>query len=309
MMGHRLFRSGCAARRRRLATLGAVLATVSAAWLAPPPAAAFTVFSSTESYMGAGTFYGPGKLADSRIFDVIIRNVIFTGAVTFVTPFLNNGTAPPHTVGEIATERAPNGLLSDNTTPINENADTGPFDINGMAFLAGIAGGGPHGGEQISVMHNGTMIMTMDLGLDMGIGEAGVLKLPFYGSTGEATVPLSLQTQLGLPGGTDRAGSLPSGAKVHGRLGDFDGDGFIDGAIVVTGNMPLTSIFMPGAPYALIRYFQTDMPVAGQRIGRLPGSAEAREAARAKADFRFPEDAGRFLPATAAPGAATEASR
>jgi hypothetical protein len=58
----------------------------------------------------------------------------------------------------------------------------------------------------------------------------------------------------------------------------------------VAGNLPLTSIFMPGAPYALIRYFQTDMPADGQLIGKLRGSAEAREALRAKADLRFPED-------------------
>jgi hypothetical protein len=192
---------------------------VAALGVASSNAISYTVFSTDKSYMGAGTFFGPGKLADSKIFDVTIRNVMFSTEATFVTPFLNNGAEPPHTAAEQATVSEPNGLVSDGVTPINENADTAPFDLNGIAFLAVIAGGGPHGGEQISVINNGTMIMTMDFVLDMGIGEAGVIKMPFYGTTGEVTVPLSLQTQMGLPGGIDRAGSLPSGTTIRDGLG------------------------------------------------------------------------------------------
>jgi hypothetical protein len=278
----------------KLRSLVVVLAFSAWCGLGSTGASAFTVFSTTQSFMGPGIFYGPGKLPDSPLFNVTIRNVLFTGEGTFVTPFLNDGPDGPHTDGEIATENQPNGLFSDGITPINENADTGPFELHGTAFLAGIAGGGPHGGEQIALMHDDNMIMTMDLVLDMGIGEAGIVKLPFYGTTGTVTIPASLQTQLGLPGGIDRAGSLPVGAKISGRLGDFNHDGFIDGAIVVAGNLPLKSIFMPGAPYALIRYFETDMPVNGQRVGRLPGTVAEREAQRAKADLRFPEDSARF---------------
>lgn len=289
--------------RGHLSRAGA--AAVLACCAASGGAAAFTVFSTTQSFMGAGTFYGPGKLPDSKIFDVTIRDVIFTTEGTFITPYRNSGAEGKHTTGEVATVKSPTGMFSDNVTTLNENADTGPFELNGMSFLAGIAGGGAHGGEQISVMHDGTMIMTMDLGLDMGIGAAGVVKFPFYGTTDEVTVPYSLQTQMGLPGGIDRAGSLPSGTKIRGRLGGFNKDGFLDGAIVVAGNMPLTSIFMPGAPYALIRSFQTDMPIDGQRVGRLLGSPEAREAARTKAALRFPEDSARFA---AIPGPAGYAS-
>ena len=261
-------------------------------------ATAFTVFSTEKTPGGAGTFFGPGKLPDARIFDVMIRNVIFTGERTFVTPFLNNGADGPFVTGEIVTKQTPNGMLSDNTTTINVNADTGPFELGGMQFLAVIAGGADHAGEQVSVMHDGTLIMTMDLGLDMGIGAAGVVKFPFYGTTGEVTLPYSLQTQMGLPGGTDRAGSMASGTKIHGFIAKETEDGYLDGAIVVAGNMPLNSIFMPGAPYALIRKFRTDMPVDGQRVGKLLGSVEAREAIRAKADLRFPEDSEKFRIAT-----------
>jgi hypothetical protein len=257
--------------------------------LASGAADAFNVYSTKTSFMGAGTFYGPGRLPDSVLFDVIIRNVAFTSAATFVTPFFNNGGEEPNVPGELAISAKPTGYFSDGKTPINKNAEVGPFELNGTKILVAIGGGGGHHGEQISVLlDRHTMIMTMDIVFDMGIGAAGVVAAPFYGTTQEATVPLSLQTQLGIPGGIDRAGSLKSGDKIYGRLGDFNNDGMLDGAIVVTGNMPLTSIFMPGAPYALIRYFETDMPYAGEAIGQLPGTAEDRQKAADRTDHPFP---------------------
>ena len=50
----------------------------------------------------------------------------------------------------------------------------------------------------------------------------------------------------------------------------------LDGAIVVAGNLPLNSVFMPGAPYALIRYFATDIPYEGLLTGRSPGIRYAK---------------------------------
>jgi hypothetical protein len=264
-------------------------------------AQAFTVHSTLRSYMGAGTFYGPGRLPNSVLFDVTIRNVAFTSAATFVTPFFNNGGQEPNVPGEVETSPTPDGYFSDGTTPINENAEVGPFLLNGTPVLVGIGGGGAHHGEQISVLlDRHTMIMTMDIVFDMGIGAAGVVSAPFYGTTQEVTIPPSIQTQLGIAGGIDRAGSLKSGDKIRGRLGDFNGDGMLDGAIVVSGNMPLNSVFMPGAPYALIRYFDTDMPYAGQLVGQLPGTAGERQADADRADHALPGAAAGLVPAAAA---------
>ena len=272
--------------------------------LAAGAAQGFTVYSTGDSFMGAGVFYGPGRLPDSVLFDVVIRNVAFTSEATFVTPFFNNGPAEPNVSGEIATSSKPDGYFSDGETPINENADVGPFDLNGQPFLVGIGGGGAHHGEQISVLLDGhTMIMTMDIVFDMGIGKAGVVAAPFYGTTGEATLPPSIQTQMGFEGGIDRAGSLAAGDKLRGRLGDFNNNGMLDGAIVVTGNMPLDSVFMPGAPYALIRYFETDMPYTGELVGQLPGSAAERAPAAAAVDYAFPEAAAALVPGLAVGGA------
>jgi hypothetical protein len=264
-------------------------ALLGAGLIACGSAGAFTVFSTKDSYMGAGKFYGPGKLPESPLFDVTIHNVAFSSAATFVTPFYNNGGAEPNVPGEVATSDKPDGYFSDGKTPINENAEVGPFVLNGTKVLVGIGGGGAHQGEQISVLlDKHTMIMTMDIVFDMGIGEAGVVAAPFYGTTQEATLPQSIQTQLGIEGGIDRAGPLKSGDKIHGRLGDSNGDGRLDGAIVVTGNMPLTSVFMPGAPYALIRHFDTDMPYNGAVVGKLPGSAAERQKQADKATYAFP---------------------
>ncbi|MDD5034911.1 MAG: hypothetical protein PHE55_09150 [Methylococcaceae bacterium] len=262
---------------------------VAGSLFAAGSAEAFTVYSTKDSYMGAGTFYGPGKLPDAPLFDVTIRNVAFTSATTFVTPFFNNGGEAPNVPGEVATSDKPDGYFSDGKTPINENAEVGPFELNGAKVLVGIGGGGAHQGEQISVLlDRHTMIMTMDIVFDMGIGAAGVVAAPFYGTTQEATLPPSIQTQMGIEGGIDRAGPLKSGDKIHGRLGDFNGDGMLDGAIVVTGNMPLTSVFMPGAPYALIRYFDTDMPYAGAVAGKLPGTAADRQKTADRSNHPFP---------------------
>ena len=139
-----------------------------------------------------------------------------------------------------------------------------------MKILVGIIDGGPHYGGQIATMtEDGHMVMTMDTALDLGVGEAGVIRIPFYATTGEVTVPYSIQTQMGLPGGTDRAGSKPSGTVLKGRLGDFNNDGMLDGAIVLSGNIPLDSMLLPGAPYAFTRYFETDVPFDGKIYGRV----------------------------------------
>lgn len=234
-----------------------------------------TMYSVDESYMGAGTFYGPGTIDDSVLFGVIIRNIAFSGPMSFITPFVNNGKGEPSICGERQLEDFPDGFLSDGVTKVNENVDVCALELNDMKILAAIVDSGPHQGQQIATTtEDGNMVMTMDFALDLQIGKGGVIKIPFYGTTGEVTIPTSLQTQLGIKGGIDKAGSLKPGDKIKGRLGDFNGDGMLDGAIAVAGNMPLDSVFLPGAPYALIRYFDTDIPYDGMLFGKLPNQNE-----------------------------------
>ena len=237
---------------------------------------AATMYSNEDSYMGAGIFYGPGNIDDTVLFGVVIRNIAFSSPMSYVTPFVNNGEGGPSICGERQLEDKPDGLLSDGVTKVNENVDVCALELNDMKILAAIVDSGPHQGQQIATTTNsGDMIMTMDFALDLQIGKGGVIKVPFYGTTGEVTLPTSLQTQLGIEGGIDKAGSLVPGDKLKGRLGDYDSDGMLDGAIVVAGNMPLNSVFLPGAPYALIRYFETDIPYSGAMVGRLPNHRES----------------------------------
>ena len=228
---------------------------------------AATMYSNDESYMKAGTFYGPGTIEDSPLFGVVIHNISFPSSLNFITPFINNGAQDPNICGESEIREKPTGLLSDGKTKINENVDVCSFQINNMNILVAIIDSGPHKGEQLAVtMENGQIVMTMDTALDLGVGESGIIRLPFYGTTGKATVPFSLQTQLGIEGGIDHAGSIPSGQVLQGRLGDFNNNGILDGAIVVAGNIPLDSLLLPGAPYAFIRYFETDLRFSGEEL-------------------------------------------
>jgi hypothetical protein len=246
----------------------------AAALLLAGTAQAATMFSVQDSYMGPGKFYGPGRLRDTEIFDVKITGIGFTAPAHYVTPFANNGAAEPNLCGERELGRTPTGVLSDGVTRINENVDACRFMLNDSGVLVAVVDGGGHEGQQVAVTLEDhgeiTMIMTMDFAIDMGVGKGGVIRLPFYGTTGEVVVPESLQTQMGIEGGVELAGSLRPGDKIRGRLGDYDGNGVLDGAIVVAGNIPLDSIFMPGAPYALIRYFETDVPYQGAVVGKLP---------------------------------------
>jgi hypothetical protein len=265
------------AARRRIGLL-----PICAVLLGPAAAFGATMFSTNESFMGAGTFYGPGKIKDSVLFDATIGNISMSSSSTFITPLVNNGGAKPNLCAENEIGNKPTGKLSDGVTLINESVNVCSFNLNGAKVLVAIIDGGPHRGQQIAVTMGGDgqlgMIMTMDFAIDMGVGKAGVIRMPFFGTTGEVTIQKSLQTQLGLPGGVDQAGSLKAGDKIRGRFGDYNNDGMLDGAIVVAGNIPLDSIFMPGAPYALIRYFETDVPFDGRLIGKLPGARIAEGA-------------------------------
>jgi hypothetical protein len=231
------------------------------------PAVAVTLWSTPESFLGPGKFYGPGAYTEDQVlFPVVIRHMVFVSKVDFVTPFFNNGGALPNSRGELEFEGKADGKLSDGTN-INENVDIGVTRIAGLKLLPAVIEEGHFRGEQVMVtLEDNTVIMVMDLAIDMGIGERGVIKFPFYGTTGTVTVPYSLQTQMGGQG-VDQAGILESGTKITGRIGDFNGDGWIDGTLVGAGTFPLDSIVYPGQPYVQQRHFETNIPIEGTVFG------------------------------------------
>jgi hypothetical protein len=155
------------------------------------------------------------------------------------------------------------GKLSDGTL-INENIDMGnAVIINGQFnLLLGAVFGGPNKGSShffLDAADNWTI--RDDIAMDPGFPE-GVVKInQFTFSTGPRAVPLSIQTEHKFPGGVDKVGSLASGDIVVGRLGDDDFDGHVDGVFFAMGQLPLSSPFLPGAPFVQRMEFTSTVPI------------------------------------------------
>jgi hypothetical protein len=255
----------------RLRLLAALLPAITPG----APADAYTLWSTSATYLGSGEFQGPGaNLDNAPLFATVIRHMMFVNSRDFVTPFENNGDREPNICGAGQMTAGVGGRLSDGSL-INENVDTCAAVIGGVKVLPAVIYGGFYMGEQISATQDdGNITMAMDLGIDLGVGARGVVKVPFYGTTGEVTVPTSLQTQMG-GHGIDQAGIYPSGTRLRGRIGDFNHDGWIDGTIVATGVMPLDSTFYPGQPYVIVRHFETDIPIDGEWSSNVKALQEA----------------------------------
>lgn len=234
------------------------------------------LWSTSESFLGTGEFYGPGAyITYQDLFEIELSNLAFVTKLVFVTPFYNNGPDEPNNCAEKQMSDKPDGRLS-NGLLINENADMCIAVIAGTEMMFAVIQGGPHQGQQINVtLDTGDIVMTMDLALDLGIGEKGVVKLPFYGTTDSVVVPKSLQTQVNEIG-IDQAGPFPSGTTLTGRIGDFNGDGWIDGTLVAVGNIPLDSPIYPGQPYAMHRNFETNIPIKGLSYGNVKKLVEKK---------------------------------
>jgi len=287
-----------------------LMAGVLAAGFAPATWAV-NLWSTPSSYLGTGYFFGPGALmVPTPLFPVKIRNMAFNTPQNFMTPFWNNGAEEPNVSAE--NDFPPvDGLLSDGSK-INENVDLGTFTLAGVRFLPAIAGGGEYMGQQMAATEaDGNVTMVMDLLLDLGIGPKGVIRIPFKGTTGTVTVPEPLANPQGGQPGARQAGPIKTGETIAGRIGDFNNDGYIDGTLVATGVMPLTSPIYPGQPFAMARNFETDIPINGavfgspgavnKAYGLAPGEG-AKDDARTVDEGAKPEPGAKPKP-TAKPGA------
>ena len=235
-------------------------------------ATAFNLWSTKSSYLATGQFFGPGtNTAEQPLFSMVARNMAFVTSADLITPFVNNGPGEPNicaqkeTGASRASGRLSNGLL------INENIDMCSMMIGSTRILPAVVRDGEQGGQQIFMtLQDGNMVLTSDLGLEVIGKKKGIVRLPLYATTGSVTVPLSLQTQGGaVGGGVDQAGIYPSGTVLTGRIGDFNGDGWIDGTLVAIGVMPLDSPIFPGQPFAFYRHFEMDVPIDGMMAGNV----------------------------------------
>ena len=232
------------------------------ALLACLPAAASADTGRHVFTLHGGHFFGPGPIVpDTALPDGSIRNISFDLAkLEGVAAFGEGGK-----------------ILSDGKTVSNANIDAGALEIGGKqselksgakaktegkTFWLYAVAGGPNGGrETYRFDANYNMVWTVDIGLDPGFAE-GILRVNgFELTTGIRKVPLSMQSAAGKPGGYDKAGSFKSGSLLVGRVGDFDADGFMDGTIVASANVPMQADLLPGAPVANKRGFKTDVAI------------------------------------------------
>lgn len=230
----------------------------------------FSLISTKDNLNGTGEIIGPGKYEKKQVlFEMVLNGISFTNRTDFVVPFFNNAEAEPNVCAESDFGDRPDGRLS-NGVAFNENADMCLANIAGTDMHIAVVKSGPLQGQvQSMILDEQSLLVSMDIAFDLGIGDKGVVAMPFYGSTNKVMIPYSLQTQLDMPGGTDRAGVMNSGTWLHGRLGDLDKDGWIDGTLVSAGNIPLESPVFPGQPYAMIRHFELDIPVRGYELGNV----------------------------------------
>jgi hypothetical protein len=219
-----------------------------------------------ELKITGGTFFGPGAMVDTPLPTGRLAHIEFSAPLKGETKFFNNGPAEPNVPFEKDIFGKIEGKLS-NGVMFNEHVYGGIAVVGrgAMRFFTVIAYGGPNNGtEKYELQDNLDLEIRTDLALDPGFKEGLVISNNIRITTGILWVPLSLQSQQQMIGGTDKAGSLPSGAPILGALGDDDADGFMDGTIVGVGNIQLDHMFLPGAPVVQARHFKSDILIPYQ---------------------------------------------
>ncbi|MGB0659821.1 MAG: hypothetical protein ACPGNV_06535 [Mangrovicoccus sp.] len=218
-----------------------------------------------------GQLFGPGPLPDQPLNPGGLQHLKLDHQLTGEISAFNNGADEPNLPGELKQGLTIDGKLS-NGTGAHEHIDVGYVELMNGAFklfLAAIVDG-PHAG-QVNFFLDDQYAWTIydDIGIDPGFAE-GVIELHnFSFSAAPRLLPISWQTENNAPGATDIAGSLASGDAVPARLGDSDGDGYLDGIFNAIGRFPLGSIMLPGAPFAQTRIFTTDIPVSAEAAALL----------------------------------------
>lgn len=208
--------------------------------------------TSHEFKLVGGHFFGPGPIEPDTALPVgYLRNIRFDSKRFYgYAEFENDGSQK--------------AFLSDGKTEINQNIDAGVLDIGGgsnTVLLVAVKGGPNKGREYYRLGDDYSLNWTVDLALDPGFAEGVISVDNFTLTTGLIQIAESMQTQSGMPGGYDQAGSLISGQYLAGRVGDFDQNGYMDGIVVAAPQVPLESNMLPGSPVGNQRGFHTDVPL------------------------------------------------
>jgi tetratricopeptide (TPR) repeat protein len=214
----------------------------------------------------SGHLYGPGPLPDQELAQGQLKALNLVSFLKATIEPFNNLEKVPNVPGEIRQGKIIDGRLSDGTL-INESIDVGHVMLMNGKFdllLAAVYGGPNEGKIHFFPDADWNWTIQDDIAIDPGFPN-GVIKMnDFIFTTGPRQIPFSTQTARGYPGGVDRSGSLRVGQVVLGRLGDDNLDGYLDGVFNAIGSFPLNSIFLPGAPFAQTRTFESDIPITAR---------------------------------------------
>ena len=218
-----------------------------------------------------GTVHRPGPMPDTPLPEGKLGSIVLDNELGGASEFFNNGTEPPNVPGELEIYGHLAGELS-NGAPFNEHVYGGVVSIGqgALKMLSVIAGDGDmKGRETYRLDERFNWIIHTDLALDAGFPQGLVMSRNITITSGVLLVAPSLQTEAGLKGGINEAGSIPSGAPIYGMLGDMDNRGFLDGRIVGVGRVPLGFMFVPGSPLVMQRNFKSNIPVTREEAESL----------------------------------------
>jgi hypothetical protein len=218
-----------------------------------------------------GVVHGPGPMPDTPLPEGKLGAIVLNDQLGGASEFFNNGAAEPNVPGEMEIYGHLGGRLS-NGAPFNEHVYGGVVSIGSGALkmLSVISSDGPMQGRESYLLDDRmNWEIRTDLAMDAGFPQGLVISQNIKIFTGVLKVAPSLQTEGGVQGGMNRAGSLPTGAPVYGMLGDMEERGFLDGRIVGVGRVPLSFMFVPGGPLKMQRNFRSDIPVTHEQAGVL----------------------------------------
>lgn len=228
-------------------------------------AAAYSLWSTHEGSAGTGEVYLAHDTA--KLGELRVRNMLLAGPSDWLVPFNNNGAGAPNVCAAIGT--AVDGLGS----RVNENVDSCPTIISGSELTMLVVDGGQLQGNQIAAISpTGDVAMSSDIVLRFASFPA--MRTSFYATSGVTEVPAELRSQA-----ADIARRVPWMAagpgRLRGRIGDFDGNGWVDGTVIAIGTLPGDTGTTTERQYLLIRHFETDLPVTGVLSGNVKGFARA----------------------------------
>lgn len=228
-------------------------------------ASAYSLWSTNDRRDGTGELHLTRESA--KLGELRVRNLLLVGPSAWVIPFNNNGAAAPNVCA------APKASTDPQAPRVNENVDSCPTVLRDGELSMLVVDGGRHQGHQLATISpSGEIAMSADIVLRLADRPAARVSL--FATSAETDVPPQLRAQAG-----EVARRLPWMAagpgKLRGRIGDFDGNGWVDGTVIAIGTLPEGAESSATLQYLLIRHFETDLPVTGV----LSGDVKALEGA------------------------------